>query len=174
VPAIGLTPSRAVIAEDVRDLQSWLSHGRRRYGAGGSSVFCLARLRRGALRPGGGDVSRETSLWFPSTLSTIPCAHSGKGEFLVARAPRWLACWQPDWLGSRASGTTCPAQSLSSRESCACAFALIAFVETGAGDVVEDGHLLGASYIAGHGAPPFAGPYGDVGHERFQVLILRT
>ena len=30
---------------------------------------------------------------------------------------------------------------------------LIAFVETGAGDVVEDGHLLGASYIAGDGAP---------------------
>src|SRR6516225_3666990 len=27
--AIGLTPSRAVIAEDVRDLQSWSSHGRR-------------------------------------------------------------------------------------------------------------------------------------------------
>ena len=48
------------------------------------------------------------------------------------------------------------------------------FVETGAGDVVEDGHLLGASYIAGDGAPPFAGLYGDVGHERFQVLILRT
>ena len=54
VPAIGLPPSRAVIAEDVRDLQSWLSHGRRRYGAGGSSVFCLARLRRGALRPSRG------------------------------------------------------------------------------------------------------------------------
>ena len=36
---------------------------------------------------------------------------------------------------------------------------LIAFVETGAGDVVEDGHLLGASYIAGDGAPPFAGLY---------------
>jgi hypothetical protein len=51
---------------------------------------------------------------------------------------------------------------------------LIAFVKTRAGDVVEDGHLLGASYIAGDGAPPFAGPYGDVGHERFQVLILRT
>ena len=44
---------------------------------------------------------------------------------------------------------------------------LIALVETGAGDVVEDGHLLGASYIAGDGAPPFAGLYGDVGHERF-------
>ena len=53
-PAVGLTPSRAVIAEDVRDLQSWSSHGRRRYGAGGSSVSRLARLRRGALRPSSG------------------------------------------------------------------------------------------------------------------------
>ena len=40
--------------------------------------------------------------------------------------------------------------------------------------VAANGHLLGASYIAGDGAPPFAGLYGDVGHERFQVLILRT
>src|SRR6516164_4164893 len=30
VPAVGLTPSRTVIAENVRDLQSWSSHGRRR------------------------------------------------------------------------------------------------------------------------------------------------
>src|SRR5437764_407964 len=29
VPAVGLTPSRTVIAENVRDLQSWSSHGRR-------------------------------------------------------------------------------------------------------------------------------------------------
>jgi hypothetical protein len=28
--AVGLTPSRAVVAENVRDLQSWSSHGRRR------------------------------------------------------------------------------------------------------------------------------------------------
>ena len=54
MPTVGLTPSRAVIAEDVRDLQSWSSHGRRRYGAGGSSVSRLARLRRGALRPSSG------------------------------------------------------------------------------------------------------------------------
>src|SRR2546425_5736520 len=50
----GLTPSRTVIAENVRDLQSWSSHGRRRYGAGGASVSRLARLRRGALRPSSG------------------------------------------------------------------------------------------------------------------------
>src|SRR6516162_4475926 len=53
MPAIGLTPRRAVIAEDVRDLQSWSSHGRRRYGAGGfSSRF--ARLRCGSRRPSSG------------------------------------------------------------------------------------------------------------------------
>lgn len=54
MPAIGLAPSRTVIAENVRDLQSWSSHGRRRYGVGGSAVFRLARLRRGALRPPSG------------------------------------------------------------------------------------------------------------------------
>src|SRR6266436_4119969 len=54
MPAVGLTPGRTVIAENVRDLQSWSSHGRRRYGTGGSSVSRLARLRRGALRPSSG------------------------------------------------------------------------------------------------------------------------
>src|SRR5271169_4945162 len=54
MPAIGLTPSRTVIAENVRDLQSWSSHGRWRYAAGGASVSRLARLRRGALRPSSG------------------------------------------------------------------------------------------------------------------------
>src|ERR1700745_1894810 len=52
MPLIGVTPSRAVIAEDVRDLQSWPSHGRRRYGAGDSSLSRFARRRRrGALWP---------------------------------------------------------------------------------------------------------------------------
>src|SRR6516225_8365863 len=37
MPAVGFTPSRTVIAEDVRDLQSWSSHGRRGYGAAGFS-----------------------------------------------------------------------------------------------------------------------------------------
>src|SRR5882762_1348902 len=32
MPAVGFTPRRAVVAENVRDLQSWSSHGRRRYG----------------------------------------------------------------------------------------------------------------------------------------------
>src|SRR6516225_9311203 len=51
--AVGLTPSKAMVAEDVRDLQSWSNHSRQRYGAGGfSSRF--ARLRRGALRPSSG------------------------------------------------------------------------------------------------------------------------
>src|SRR5262252_301375 len=54
MPAVGLAPGRAVIAENVRDLQSWSSHGRRRYRAGGSAVVCLVRLRRGVLRPSSG------------------------------------------------------------------------------------------------------------------------
>ena len=54
MPGVGLTPSRTVIAENVRDLQSWSSHGRRRYGAGGTSLSRLVRLRRGALRPSSG------------------------------------------------------------------------------------------------------------------------
>jgi len=54
VPAIGLTPSRAVIAEDVRDLQSWSNHNRRRYCAGGSSVSRFARLWCRALRRASG------------------------------------------------------------------------------------------------------------------------
>ena len=54
MPAVGLTPSSTVIAENVRELQSGSSHGRRRYAAGGSAVSCLARLRRGALRPSSG------------------------------------------------------------------------------------------------------------------------
>ena len=52
--AIGLAPSRAVIAENIRDLQSWSSHGRWRYGAGGFSLSRFARLRRGAARPSRG------------------------------------------------------------------------------------------------------------------------
>jgi len=62
---IGLTPSGTVIAEDVRDLQSWSSHGRRRYGAGGSSLSRFARLRRGALRP-----SRGLSILAISPIAT--------------------------------------------------------------------------------------------------------
>src|SRR6202040_3217476 len=54
MPAVGLSPNRTMVAEDVRDFQSGSSHGRRRYGAGGSSRSRLARLRRGALRPSSG------------------------------------------------------------------------------------------------------------------------
>src|ERR1700758_4821069 len=55
MPLIGLTPSRAVIAEDVRDLQSWSSHGRRGATAPAAS-YCLASHACGAARlglPGG-------------------------------------------------------------------------------------------------------------------------
>src|SRR5712675_3126699 len=54
MPAVGLTPSRTMVAENVRDLQSWSSHGRRRYGAGGSALSRFARRRRGARRPSRG------------------------------------------------------------------------------------------------------------------------
>ena len=54
MPVIGFTPSRTVVAENVRDLQSWSSHDRRRYGAGGSALSRFARRRRGACRPSRG------------------------------------------------------------------------------------------------------------------------
>ena len=50
--AVGVAPRGTVIAEDVRDFQSWSNHGRRRYRAGGLSRF--ARLRRGAFRSSSG------------------------------------------------------------------------------------------------------------------------
>src|SRR5260221_8957758 len=50
MPAVVLTPGRTVVAENVRDLQSWSSHGRRRYGAGGSALSRFVRRRRGARR----------------------------------------------------------------------------------------------------------------------------
>src|SRR5271168_4826957 len=54
MPAVGLTPSGTVVAENVRDLQSWSSHDRRRYGASGSALSRFARRRRGACRPSSG------------------------------------------------------------------------------------------------------------------------
>ena len=63
--AVGLAPSRAVIAEDVRDLQSWSNHGRRRYSADGSSQFRFARRWRGARRP-----SRGLSILAISPIAT--------------------------------------------------------------------------------------------------------
>ena len=47
---ISRTPRRPVVAEDIRNLQRRTRHGRRCYGAGGSSVSRLRRLRRGVLR----------------------------------------------------------------------------------------------------------------------------
>src|SRR3979411_1926872 len=54
MPAVVLTPGRTVVAENVRDLQSWSSHGRRRYGAGGSALSRFVRRRRSARRPSRG------------------------------------------------------------------------------------------------------------------------
>src|SRR5258705_9954286 len=65
MPAVGLTPGRTVVAENVRDLQSWSSHGRRRYGAGGSALSRFARRRRGARRP-----SRGLSILAISPIAT--------------------------------------------------------------------------------------------------------
>ena len=45
--AVGLAPSGTVVAEDVRDLQSWPSHERRLYCA-------VERFRRGGLRRASG------------------------------------------------------------------------------------------------------------------------
>src|SRR6195256_1636376 len=65
MPAVGLAPGRTVIAENVRDLQSWSIHGRRRYGAGGSTLSRFARRRRGARRP-----SRGLSILAISPIAT--------------------------------------------------------------------------------------------------------
>ena len=52
--AVGLAPSGTVVAEDIRDLQRWSSHNRRRYCAGGSSVSGFVRLWRCVLRRASG------------------------------------------------------------------------------------------------------------------------
>src|SRR4029077_15532712 len=108
VPAIGLTPSRAVIPEDVRDLQSWLSHGRRRYGAGGSSVFCLARLRRGALRPSRG-------LSWQSFRSPRDCSGPSSQACRVRAKPESPEC--P--CRARADGSQSCGEANAERPSCA-------------------------------------------------------
>src|SRR6516225_5804493 len=86
VPAVGLTPSRTVIAENVRDFQSWSSHGRRRYSAGGFSVSCLALLRRGPRRPSSG-----LSIW---KLSRSQRGYSGPSSLAsrVRAAPESREC----------------------------------------------------------------------------------
>src|ERR1700730_18317134 len=65
MPAVGLSPSRTMVAENVRDLQSWSSHGRRRYGAGGAALSRSARRRRGARSP-----SRGLSILAISPIAT--------------------------------------------------------------------------------------------------------
>src|ERR1700716_1307674 len=65
MPAVGFTPGRAAAAGKVPALQSWSSHGRRRYGAGGSTLSRFARRRRGARRP-----SRGLSILAISPIAT--------------------------------------------------------------------------------------------------------
>ncbi len=48
--AVGFAPSRTVLAQDVRDLQSGSNQGRRRYCAVGFSMFRIACLWRGVIR----------------------------------------------------------------------------------------------------------------------------
>ena len=43
---IGVAPCRTMAAEDIRDLQRWTGHGRRRY-AGGRTFLLLPGLLRG-------------------------------------------------------------------------------------------------------------------------------
>jgi hypothetical protein len=70
VAAVGLTPSGTVVAEDVRDLQSWSNHNRRRYRAGGFLALALALV---FLFAGlwGGTFRRSSGL---SILAIIPVA----------------------------------------------------------------------------------------------------
>jgi hypothetical protein len=86
MPAVGLAPGRAVIAENVRDLQ-WSSHGRRRYGTGGSGslLSCLVRLRRGALKPSSG-----LSILAIIPIATRPQAGSWHRTLSVTEGCRWL------------------------------------------------------------------------------------
>ena len=76
MPAVGLTPSRAVVAENVRDLQNWSSHGRR-YGAGGSALSRFARRRRGARRPSRGlsilEISPIATRLYRAVVSGLEC-----------------------------------------------------------------------------------------------------
>src|SRR6266852_5290164 len=44
MPAVGLTPSRTMVAENVRDLQSWSSHGRRRGALNPSSGLSILAI----------------------------------------------------------------------------------------------------------------------------------
>src|ERR1700739_999732 len=63
--AVGLSPRRAVIAENVRDLESRSTHGRQASGADGSSLFRFAPRRRSARRP-----SRGLSILAISPIAT--------------------------------------------------------------------------------------------------------
>src|SRR6516225_9414649 len=100
--AIGLTPGKAVIAEDIRDLQSWSSHGRWRYGAGGSSLSRFARRRRGALRSSSG----------LSILAIIPIAT----RLSLPRSSRWVAkLWRSECSGTVLRSPAALAASLNSR-----------------------------------------------------------
>ena len=95
MPLIGVTPSRAVIAEDVRDHQNWPSHGRRRYGAGDSSLSRFARRRRrGALRPSSGlsilAISPIATRLYRAVVSSLECpSNAWITRMSLPRSSRW-------------------------------------------------------------------------------------
>src|SRR6266446_4127432 len=86
MPAVDLTPSRTVIAENVRDLQSWSSHGRRRYGA--TAPRCLASHACGAARSG----HRAGSRSWKSSRSQRGCSGPSSPASRVRAAPESLEC----------------------------------------------------------------------------------
>src|SRR5262249_5261725 len=63
MPAIGLSPSGTVVAEDVRDLQSWSNHNRRRYRAGGFLPWSFSLRACGAAHSGARAGSRSWRLF---------------------------------------------------------------------------------------------------------------
>src|SRR6202008_4312080 len=69
MPAVGVTPSRTVIAENVRDLQNWSSHSR---GATASAApRCLAWHACGAVEPAAGVSAEPASLPPPDSTGAI-------------------------------------------------------------------------------------------------------
>src|SRR6516164_523575 len=86
MPAVGVTPSRTVIAENVRDLQSWSSHGR---GATASAApRCLASHACGAARLG----HRAGSRSWRSARSQRGCSGPSSPASRVRAAPESREC----------------------------------------------------------------------------------
>src|ERR1700756_1530719 len=68
MPAVGVTPSRTVIAENVRDLQSWSSHSR---ATASPAPRCLAWHACGPVEPAAGVSAEPASLPPPDSTGAI-------------------------------------------------------------------------------------------------------